>query len=45
MPFESYAQIAWLKHNKPDIYKKWKKKYGEEPKNQHKKVTLKRKKT
>lgn len=28
MPFESYAQAAYLKHKKPKIYKRWKKKYG-----------------
>jgi len=47
MPFQSYAQIAWLKHNRPDIYEKWKKKYGEEPEEKvlHvKKKTLTRKK-
>lgn len=28
MPVKSYAQAAWLKHNRPDIYSRWKKKYG-----------------
>lgn len=28
MPFKSAAQRAWLKHNRPDIYKKWVRKYG-----------------
>ena len=28
MPFKSYAQEAYLKHNHPEIYKRWIKKYG-----------------
>ena len=28
MPFKSYAQLAWLKHNKPGIFRRWAKKYG-----------------
>jgi hypothetical protein len=24
MPFRSYAQIAYLKHNHPEIYARWK---------------------
>jgi hypothetical protein len=24
VPFKSYSQIAWLKHNRPDIYNRWK---------------------
>jgi hypothetical protein len=29
MPFESYAQAAYLKRNEPEVYKRWVKKYGE----------------
>ena len=32
MPFQSYAQISYLKHNHPQLYKRWVKKYGPEPK-------------
>lgn len=28
MPFKSHEQEAYLKHNHPDIYKRWVKKYG-----------------
>ena len=28
MPFKSYEQEAYLKHNRPDIYYEWLKKYG-----------------
>ena len=28
MPFKSAKQRTFLKINKPEIYKKWKKKYG-----------------
>lgn len=28
MPFKSKKQRAWLKINRPDIFKKWVKKYG-----------------
>jgi len=28
MPFKSYEQMAYLKHNEPEIYKRWKRKYG-----------------
>jgi hypothetical protein len=28
MPFKSYEQMAYLKHNEPVIYKRWKRKYG-----------------
>ena len=28
MPFKSKEQRSFLKRTKPDIYKKWKKKYG-----------------
>jgi len=28
MPFESEKQKGWLWHNKPEIAKKWTKKYG-----------------
>jgi len=28
MPFRSPKQIAYLKHNEPDVYERWKKKYG-----------------
>src|ERR1041385_8422103 len=46
MPFESYAQIAYLKHNHPKIYQRWKKKYGEEPRQhvKHKKDKKKNRK-
>ena len=27
-PFRSEKQLAWLRLNKPDIYERWKKKYG-----------------
>jgi hypothetical protein len=30
MPFKSQRQEDFLKINKPKIYKKWKKKYGDE---------------
>jgi len=28
MPFKSKKQKKWMAINKPEIYKKWKKKYG-----------------
>lgn len=28
MPFKSYDQMAYLKHNEPKVYNRWKKKYG-----------------
>jgi hypothetical protein len=28
MPFKSKKQREWMKINKPETYKKWKKKYG-----------------
>lgn len=28
MPFKSKRQKTWLAINKPEIYKRWKKKYG-----------------
>jgi len=28
MPFRSYEQMAYLKHNEPDVYERWKRKYG-----------------
>ena len=28
MPFESWSQVAWLKHNRPEQYKEWVQKYG-----------------
>jgi len=31
MPFQSYAQAAYLKHNHPNIYAKWVKEHGKEP--------------
>ena len=31
MPFQSYAQAAYLKHRRPDIYSRWAKEYGKEP--------------
>ena len=33
MPLESYAQAAYMKHKHPEIYKRWVKKYGKEPRN------------
>lgn len=30
MPFKSEEQRTWLKHNRPDIYRDWMKKYGSE---------------
>ena len=41
MPFQSYAQAAYLKHKEPEIYKRWVKKHGKEPVN---KVKYKKKK-
>ena len=29
MPFKSKKQRDWMKINRPDLYRKWKKKYGE----------------
>jgi len=29
MPFKSLAQKAYLKHNDPEVYRRWVKKYGE----------------
>lgn len=23
MPFDSIAQVAWMKHNKPKMYRRW----------------------
>lgn len=31
MPFRSRKQREWLKINRPDIYRKWKRKYGTKP--------------
>jgi hypothetical protein len=31
MPFRSYKQEAFLKHNHPDIYRKWLKEHGSKP--------------
>jgi hypothetical protein len=28
MPFASYAEETWMKHNKPELYKQWVEKYG-----------------
>lgn len=28
MPFRSYEQMAYLKHNEPKVYARWVKKYG-----------------
>lgn len=28
MPFKSYAQASYLKHNNPDVYNRWVEKYG-----------------
>ena len=28
MPFTSYEQESYLKHNHPEIYKRWLEKYG-----------------
>lgn len=28
MPFKSYEQMAYLKHNEPEVYERWVKKYG-----------------
>lgn len=28
MPFKSYAQTAYLKHNEPAVYRRWARKYG-----------------
>lgn len=28
VPFESVKQKMWMKRNKPDLYRKWMKKYG-----------------
>lgn len=28
MPFKSHAQEAYMKHNHPEVYEKWVKKYG-----------------
>jgi len=28
MPFKSKKQRDWMKINRPDLYRKWKKKYG-----------------
>jgi len=28
MPFKSKKQRAWMKKNRPSLYKKWRKKYG-----------------
>ena len=30
MPFKSYKQMAYLKHNHPNVYADWVKKYGKE---------------
>ena len=32
MPFKSERQREWMKINKPEIYRRWKKKYGAKPK-------------
>ena len=32
MPFKSKKQREWLKINRPDIYRKWVKKYGKRTK-------------
>ena len=28
MPFKSHAQEAYLKHNEPSVYSRWKRKHG-----------------
>jgi len=28
MPFKSYAEAGWMKHNKPALYREWVSKYG-----------------
>lgn len=28
MPFKSFAHESYMKHNEPEIYEKWIKKYG-----------------
>lgn len=28
MPFRSVAQREWMKHNRPDLYAKWKAEHG-----------------
>lgn len=40
MPFSSYAQMAYLKHNHPNIYARWVREHGEKvrPKPGHSKV-------
>lgn len=42
MPFKSYAQMSFLKHRHPEIYKRWKEKYGE-PEDVPRKIGLHRK--
>lgn len=32
MPFKSAKQRAWMRKNKPKLYKKWVKKYGKKVK-------------
>lgn len=36
MPFKSKEQRTWMRINKPEMYKKWKKKYGTEIKKKKK---------
>ena len=38
MPFKSRKMEAWMKVNKPEIYKRWLKKYGSLIKKRGKKV-------
>lgn len=28
MPFKSHEQEAWMKHNKPELYRKWLREHG-----------------
>ncbi len=44
MPFKSKKQQDFLKINHPEIYRKWKKKYGTKIKKVTKKKTVKKKK-
>ena len=42
MPFKSHAQAAYLKHNEPNVYERWKKKYGKPKKGLKYKVKKKK---
>ena len=37
MPFASVKQRTWMKINRPDLYKKWVKKYGKKIRKKSKK--------